>query len=293
MNCYNCNCSLNKRTKSIEHIIPNAIGGTLKSDRLLCRQCNNEFGLTIDAALANDFGYLAAFLNIERDRPREYQVKNVIASDEDVPYLEMERNRSSIRPVIKFGKDQVFISGCDIKQVMQIVSSLKRKYPDVDLDSVEKKISDDDTFLNGTLTVNVAIGSELLMRSVAKIAVNYYLMKTRGRRHLDRIVNIINGLEENDRDIHYYYLPDDTWRDKEISHVITVNGDRTCKKLYVHLILFGTYSYIVHLCDDYDGDDINYFYRYDVLSRQEIKDKFERIIKRGSFCLRFKPTRQN
>src|SRR5688572_14766738 len=83
MNCYNCQSSLNTKTSSAEHIIPNAIGGTIKSTRLLCRKCNNEFGWTVDAALANDFEHLVSFLNIERDRSKKDIARNLTSLTED------------------------------------------------------------------------------------------------------------------------------------------------------------------------------------------------------------------
>lgn len=49
--CYNCSATLNRRNDSWEHLIPFALGGELKSKRLLCRHCNNRLGKEIDRSL--------------------------------------------------------------------------------------------------------------------------------------------------------------------------------------------------------------------------------------------------
>ncbi len=59
--CYLCNEKLKTRTgdssepdkpahgfKSLEHIIPDCIGGRLKSEEVLCEYCNNILGQTVD-----------------------------------------------------------------------------------------------------------------------------------------------------------------------------------------------------------------------------------------------------
>lgn len=42
--CYLCGKLLNEANSSVEHIIPNAIGGHLKSKNLLCKDCNSNTG---------------------------------------------------------------------------------------------------------------------------------------------------------------------------------------------------------------------------------------------------------
>ncbi len=203
--CYSCNQILNKKTRSFEHIIPNSIGGVLKSARFICKTCNSAYGMTIDAALAKNFEDLVAFINIERHRSRP--VKDTNASNWDRYQLENSK--------------------------------------------------------------------ELFLRSVAKIAVNYYLMKIRGSHHLDKIIRIINGVEAIENHIHYHQLTEIIWNDKEVSHVIMIKGMASSGRLYAHVILFNTYSLVINLCNDYNGDDIDLFYRYDVLRQEEIKSRID------------------
>ena len=41
-NCYLCRQVLSKENESVEHIIPNSIGGRLKSKKLLCKKCKDK-----------------------------------------------------------------------------------------------------------------------------------------------------------------------------------------------------------------------------------------------------------
>ena len=49
--CYLCGMLLSESNRSLEHIIPNAIGGHLKSKDLICKNCNSNTGQKIDAEI--------------------------------------------------------------------------------------------------------------------------------------------------------------------------------------------------------------------------------------------------
>ncbi|NCC23332.1 MAG: HNH endonuclease [Alphaproteobacteria bacterium] len=58
-NCIYCHESKSDDEFSLEHVIPQFMGGALVSDKLktrdVCRQCNNNLGLFVDAAFEKDF----------------------------------------------------------------------------------------------------------------------------------------------------------------------------------------------------------------------------------------------
>jgi hypothetical protein len=51
--CYTCRGQVNRKNQSWEHIIPSALGGSLRSRRILCKSCNEKAGASIDQALVN------------------------------------------------------------------------------------------------------------------------------------------------------------------------------------------------------------------------------------------------
>lgn len=68
MNCYNCGVIMNRKNRSVEHIINASIGGFRKGYHLLCASCNKEFGRTIDLELGRQLGVFGRLLNIPLDR---------------------------------------------------------------------------------------------------------------------------------------------------------------------------------------------------------------------------------
>ena len=52
-----------------------------------------------------------------------------------------------------------------------------------------------------------------------------------------------------------------------------VKGDPSTRRLYAQVILFNTYYYVVNMCETYDGAQVDYHYRYDVLEKREIPDR--------------------
>ena len=62
MECYNCGATLNRKTRSAEHILPNSIGGKRKAYNLLCKTCNEMFGRTIDNELASKLAPIYSLL---------------------------------------------------------------------------------------------------------------------------------------------------------------------------------------------------------------------------------------
>ena len=66
MFCYACGKEITPSNRSDEHIIPNAIGGRLKSKSLLCKQCNSDFGDSIDSELSRQLNHIGNMLNIKK-----------------------------------------------------------------------------------------------------------------------------------------------------------------------------------------------------------------------------------
>ena len=66
--CYMCNEELTAENATEEHIFLNAIGGRLKSTKLICKTCNSKFGSGSDSELSNQLNFLANILMIKRER---------------------------------------------------------------------------------------------------------------------------------------------------------------------------------------------------------------------------------
>ena len=63
-----CGKLLTDENSSLEHIIHNAIGGTLTDKNIYCKKCNNEYGSKEDKAFTDIFATLMDRLDIRRAR---------------------------------------------------------------------------------------------------------------------------------------------------------------------------------------------------------------------------------
>lgn len=78
--CYICDEELTDTNNSDEHIILNAIGGHLHSNKLLCKKCNNTLGDSADAKLAEDLSFYTDMLKVKKVRKNPH--KQIMLDDE-------------------------------------------------------------------------------------------------------------------------------------------------------------------------------------------------------------------
>lgn len=77
----------------------NSIGGRLKSNYIICKQCNSEFGEDIDSDLSNQLNFIANMLNIKRERGEPQRVSGKSANGEDI-WMEPGGKPSMKKPII-------------------------------------------------------------------------------------------------------------------------------------------------------------------------------------------------
>lgn len=73
--CYCCNSEITPANQCIAHVLPNCVGGSLKSEKLFCRNCDTRFGEDIDKALCEELKVVTNLLNIKRDRGKPPTIK--------------------------------------------------------------------------------------------------------------------------------------------------------------------------------------------------------------------------
>lgn len=82
--CIFCNTSLQNTNNSKEHIIPNALGGMLKSKDVLCKDCNSSLSRNIDNKLYEFFKFVDCMLGIKKDRKNKSTYLPATMCGEDV-----------------------------------------------------------------------------------------------------------------------------------------------------------------------------------------------------------------
>lgn len=274
--CYCCNTLLTDDTSSLEHILPQAIGGRLKSRALLCKPCNSGCGDTIDAAVCNQLMPLANALNIERERDTVPPVRVTLESGEQMR-RDGDGNMSpyDTRPVVTEGDGSAHysISSPSIKLARKHVQGLKRKYPKLDVGAVMATAQETTTRVNARTTFEFPpLGGADAFRAVVKIAVGYYLHRGGSPEHIrDAIKTVVtDALPPVSRVGLLYALDPIPGRDNSVvTHVIAINT-RTDGTLQAYVELFSAFRFVVNLADAYAGPAFCSVYCYDVLARCEI-----------------------
>lgn len=273
--CYYCETTIIKSNRSVEHVIPNSIGGRLKSYSLLCKDCNADLGRSIDAELGKQFDNLTALLGIDRDRNKDYIIKNVRSSKGNLYHLVDGKNPIPAKPDYTINGNQVSISASDEKQLKQVINGLKRKYPTLNDGELSKKAVNHEYLTQETFYVDLGLGGDEFLKAIGKIAINAYLHFGGQRSCIAGFIDFLRGKLVNDKHVHHYYIPPNTgWRQDEISHNILCRGDSNKGILYAYIVLFSSYAFVVNLSDNYDGQDFECQYGFDINAQKSINNQF-------------------
>lgn len=264
--CYCCGEIITPAKISDEHIIPNALGGRLKSQILLCSDCNSKLGSEVDAPFCQQMGFVTNRLGIKRERGQPPPIKARRADSGDPIFIESDRTTFAPRTTFQKTEDGYTIE-CDQKNLGKAMETLKRKVPNVQFSQVEPFESD--------LQFNHEsdFGGIACYRAVTKIALNYFLYRGGSVVPVGNVISFVKSGGNNCFVILYYPSRDVLPRRiaKQITHVVTIRGDPVQKLLYAYVELFTAFRFLVSLSEAYDGDLLNESYCFDLQQGQEIK----------------------
>jgi len=273
--CLICNIKLTAANTSDEHIIPNALGGKLRSKRLICRKCNSEFGAGCDARLAESLSLFANFLNIERDRGQAQPLRGTTESQ--AYKIDPGGKPSVIKPSIdieeKNDLTQIRIQARDRKQAREILKGLKRQYHDIDVEKTLSQLEYRREYVKSFVALHLSLGGKDSFRSVAKMTL--FLLKHRRPDisfDTSRLVGFIKN-ETDYREIYFFYPSIDVVSkpNKRVFHSIVIKSYTDQKLLVGFVELFNVASFVMVLSDDF-ADSLQESYVFDVLNRREVED---------------------
>ena len=275
--CYICGEELTKENASVEHIIPNAIGGKLKSKELICKKCNSKLGHSMDKELAEQLDFFSNFLNINRDRGKP---NNII-------FIEKETNMEYIRKangdflpkkdvevkkeIMDNGKIRFHISSTNKKNILKKIKEISKKhnitneYIENDLKYTKYNLNEMHTYLT--------FGGENIKLALYKIAINFFIYRGGDRKYIEHLIdcllqNNINNTNGYSKQISIKNI--DNIKENSIPHIIYIEGNSEENILYAYIEFFGTIQFLVLLNNNYNGVDIKYTYCYDFISKSEI-----------------------
>lgn len=174
--CFACKKS---RELTLEHIIPQAVGGRFKA-KLYCKDCNDTFGHELDDVLSINFGKIGTLLRIRRERG-EPQPFDIIETSTQTPFVFTGKGLSRKNPtVILKSKDGENLEFADVtartqKELERIKASLKERYEMPD--SAEQKTFQEDHPGPIDATFKITIDDTLIRRAISKIAYSFLCTK--------------------------------------------------------------------------------------------------------------------
>jgi len=243
------------RPLTVEHIIPQAIGGTLKA-RLYCRECNGSFGHALDDEISKQFGWIGTLLNItrERGRPQPYKVKELKSR---TTLLFDGKGLKRKDPVVKIAsKDGKKLDFADItarseQELRKICADIQKRY------EVPGGIKTFQDAHPGPTDVErlVTIDNALLRRAVSKIAYGFTCTKLPAdvifSSPFEAIRQYIKATNQSDlacgNFVHTEFMTDHV----RPLHKIHVALNRDERLLVGYVSLFGIYRFTVLLAEDF------------------------------------------
>lgn len=165
------------RSLTVEHIIPQAIGGTLKG-RLYCKECNDTFGNTLDDEVLTQFGWIGTLLNIKRERGKAqpYEVKEIRSG---TALLFDGKDLKRKNPVVKIAsKDGNKLDFADViarseRELHEICTSIRKRYGVPGGIQTSQDVHPGPTEAERVITIDSAV----LRGAVSKIAYGFACIK--------------------------------------------------------------------------------------------------------------------
>lgn len=222
--CAICNEEITEKNRSIEHIIPNAIGGILKTYKLFCKNCNSKFGSNLDAAFVKNFSFINASVDIRRDRKTSNTSTTGYCFTDNGELIDCKIDKDTV----SFIKDN------------QYKSVKKDELP--------------------ILLYMVNLDNESFKKGFEKIAFDYALYCGIKVENLEKIFDMSGNKLIDD----FYFIPfvplnifDEKLEESilyELKHILRLFSIKNY--LFCYIELFSTFQYYVLLSDSYSGPEV-------------------------------------
>ena len=264
------------KSLTLEHIIPQAIGGAWK-ERLYCKECNDTLGHALDQEISKQFGWIGTLLSIKRERgeTQPYEVKELKSG---TGLLFDGKGLTRKKPVVKIvTNDGTKLDFADVtarseRELREICASIQERY------EVPGGITTfQDAHPGPTDAVRVTtIDNTLLRRAVSKIAYGFTCMKLPSSIIFSSVFEPVRRyMKTADQPslacanfVHTGFMTDYI----RPLHKVHVALNRKHRLLVGYVSLFGTYRFTILLAENFrselelPGLD----YTFDPVSRKQV-----------------------
>lgn len=276
--CYSCQKEINSQNESSEHIIINAIGGKLKSKKILCKICNTKLGDKYDRALAEAYNVLAHNLEISRERGKVPDVLGELESGAKVTVPadgapKLHKARVDIEE--KDGKKEFKISARNIKEAQKILKGVKDKYKISDeyYDELLSGMKSEKINDTGFIKYSLQIGGDDIFKAILKALVGYYTYLDQDISNIEDCVRELKN--DKNKTNRIWFLNQEhllaPYEKRSICHTLQIISNVSQKQLIGIYDIFSVCQYGVILSEDYNGPEIRKSYSYCFDLKKEIE----------------------
>lgn len=259
--------------ESLEHIIPNALGGKLASRNILSHGANRDLNKLIDINFVKIFESFVTKLNFGRDRKRNQRASG-LHQDYQIDVIFKDDRFFPRKPF--FDKETMAIFADSEKTGENYKSHLIKKGVIKEEDSQNIKVYDD---IAGAIYQSFHLDNKIFKQGLAKIAAGFASYNRISRNNLKEVIDINRKILRDDIII----APSIPLSQLELElesfvfnkenypiHGLTLKGSQKEKFLYCHVELFSAFQWYVLLDENYEGEDIEARYIYDILEETEL-----------------------
>jgi hypothetical protein len=268
--CIFCEASLDN---SDEHIIPQSINGTLHSREIICHECNSTFfGQKVDPVikkLLNPVLLMIGWENASAMKAEDIDGKEfTIGKGVHVRPVKPEKTITK-----QGGQTRISVTG-DVKNTLRMFEKEAKKLKEVGkvmVHSQIREVKDSSPFIRAKWKIEPSTELILLMN---KIAVEFYSFNGLRYQVIRDLCKRIRDFDSTLNNFKFCNFQSEVREvvGNEISHLITLKSDLENKKLFCYIELFNLLCCIVVVDDQYEGEDILFFYHQDALTGERFQD---------------------
>jgi len=270
--CALCVAPLTVESRSVEHVIPQAIGGHLKVDDFLCAACNNRTGTAWDAALVRQFAWFNLSLGVRRERG-EHPAMLVTLTDGERLMLEPEGRLVPKDPVLHRAEDGtvVSITARSMEDAKAILAGMKRKRPEVDVPQTLAAATPERHYPTAPMHLPIRLGEPAPTASIVKTALAFAHLQGVTSSACDMALRFLRGSE--DRSLFRLHYASDLVTDRpanRVTHILGIRADPVSGVCIAYVEYFSFQRAVVILTRSYEGPPVHATYAVDPETSEEL-----------------------
>lgn len=311
--CALCDCAITQENDSMEHLIPNSIGGRKKISGFICIDCNSKTGNDWDSELAKQLNHLSLLLGITRERGEvpsqivETTTGKKFRQNADGS-LELEKPLCKIMKHDDNNNLYINVEARSQQEAEKMLRGLRRKYS-FNIDEALINAKPQKHYPDGMLKLEIQLEDHKSGRSIVKSAL---ALAADSGIDSQSCENAKKYLTQKDSEPCFgYYYEHDLVKNRPIDtifHCVAIVGIPETKLLIGYVEYYSFHRMIICLSDKYDGksfsktyainpingreidleiefnpipDDIKAVYQYKKNSEEVIKQAYEKVILAG------------